>query len=333
MHRKTEEPVVTDVVNTPQQSMSSERPSAPFYQLEFTRITDGGRAWIQIEQVDDEAFEVKTEQGPHTDVITNDFRVNTASVVSLRDRLAQIGVFGWDDVYGDAPLVPNLTWNLTIVFQKGVFTQSSRGGSDVPVGFDDLVDLLEQAGMPKPSRGTRPESAPSAGFSFPIDMTQLFGGGSPMGFGFPMGGAPSNGNGTAGANSSSTSGASGDIDENDIPKSPSDIKGDAASESDGTKDGANDASAQTGGSQNPYASGQGPMFGFGNMQGMPMLNDQMIHQMESAIQQLREHPEMFQNEMRREFNMLGPDQQEQMLDFLSQMGMGDRGWWENFLRG
>lgn len=279
----------------PIEDASPQKSQVPFYSLDFTQITDDGRAWISITYITNEMFEVKTEQGPHSDAITNEFRVNTASVASLRDNLAQIGVFGWNDTYDDAPLVPNLTWNLTIVFKKDVFSQTSRGGSDVPRGFDKLIHLLRQAGMPKPSNGLKPQARPQPGFAFPIDMSSMFGGGMP-----PSSGVNPVSFGTDGAGSQSSSGNS--------------------SQGNGESRGQNGA--------NPHMP-----FDFSSMGSSPMFNEEMIHQMEAALQQMREHPEMFQNEMRREFNMLTPDQQEQMLSFLSQTGIGDRTWWENFLRG
>jgi|GEM_PF-6823061 len=286
---------MADLEEKPTEKKSpAQKSSAPFYRMEFTQITDSGRAWIQIAQIDDEAYEVKTEQGPHNDAISNEFRVNTASVVSLRNKMAEIGVFGWEEEYKDAPLVPNLSWALTIVFQKDVFTQTSRGGSDVPLGFDKFIHLLEQAGMPKPSKGTRPEANPAAGpagFVFPFDISAL-GGNMPFN---PMGGNPGGSNPTENANNPSTT----DNQDN---------------------------SGET-------SNNSGVPFDFGAAMNSPIFNEEIIHQIEAALQQMRDHPEMFQSEMRREFNMLTPDQQEQMLGFLSQTGIGDRQWWENFLCG
>ena len=59
----------------------------------------------------------------------------------------------------------------------------------------------------------------------------------------------------------------------------------------------------------------------------------MIAAMQETMNELQNHPERFQQQMKEEFRQLPPEQQNQMLDMLASTGFATREWWENFLRG
>ena len=60
------------------------------------------------------------------------------------------GVFAWDESYPDSPGAPARRWTLSTVYKKDVFSVSSKGGSDVPVGFEILLEELYKLDFPRP---------------------------------------------------------------------------------------------------------------------------------------------------------------------------------------
>ena len=152
---------------------------APFQNLIFNlneRVN--GRVLFTMKQVDDDAYEMHVEKGPASQ-LTADFTrtVPRKTAEGLRDALAEAGVFGWDEEYGDEKAPGSRRWTLKIVFQEGVYVQESRGGSDVPEGFDGLLEALYRLDVPRPGADDAPLSA-SAGMASADapDIASLFAG-------------------------------------------------------------------------------------------------------------------------------------------------------------
>lgn len=131
---------------------------APFQNLVFT-LNDraNGRVLFQMTQLDEANFELHVEKGPAGQLSTNFTRtVPLKTAEALRDALAELGVFGWDEEYPDTLVPGSKQWRLKIVFQEGVFTQESAGGSNVPEGFDGLLEELYQLDLPRPGADDAP---------------------------------------------------------------------------------------------------------------------------------------------------------------------------------
>ena len=154
---------------------------APFQKLIFS-LTDrvNGRVLFRMEQQDDDTYEMHVEKGPATQLISDFTRiVPRKTAENLRDGLAELGVFGWDEVYADDLAPGSKQWRLKIVFQEGVYTQECAGGSSVPEGFGDLLELLYQLDLPRPGADDAPgiTAAPSLlGMSGLPDMSAFFAG-------------------------------------------------------------------------------------------------------------------------------------------------------------
>ena len=131
---------------------------APFEKLIFS-LNDrvNGRVLFRMEQSGEDSYEVHVEKGPATQLTTDFTRtLPRKTAENLRDALAALGVFGWDETYGDELAPGSKQWRLKIVFQEGVFTQESSGGSTVPEGFDGLLEELYQLDLPRPGADDAP---------------------------------------------------------------------------------------------------------------------------------------------------------------------------------
>lgn len=220
---------------------------APFQKLIFT-LTDraNGRVLFQMTQRSEDEFDLHVEKGPTTQLVADFTRtVPLKTAENLRDALASLGVFGWDEEYADDVAPGSKRWSLKIVFQEGVYTQECSGGSNTPEGFDGLLEEFYQLDLPRPGADDAPGiTAKPAAFTGMPDMSSLFAGA-------PEGGP------------------------------------DAA----------------------------------------------MIAEMQQAMAELQANPALFQQQIKEEFKMLPPEQQENMLDMLASTGFATREWWEQFLRG
>lgn len=96
---------------------------------------------------------VKRDQAAHA-IVAADFErtISAAKAVELRDALQAAGVFGWDESYGDAKDPGAFSWHMAIDFKTGVFTLETAGGSDVPSGFDEVLEALYRLDLPRPTQ-------------------------------------------------------------------------------------------------------------------------------------------------------------------------------------
>ena len=151
---------------------------APFQKLIFT-LNDrvNGRILFRMEQTDDGSYEMHVEKGPSTQLVTDFTRtVPLKTAEALRDALAGLGVFGWDEEYPDDLAPGTKQWRLKIVFQEGVYTQESAGGSNVPEGFDGLLEELYQLDVPRPGADDAPGITAKPAMPGLPDMSAFFAG-------------------------------------------------------------------------------------------------------------------------------------------------------------
>lgn len=139
----------------------------PFHSFSFTLIDDRQpRCALRMRVSDADLYELHIEKGSAANPSMQFTRtVPTETAVRLRDALQEIGVFGWDESYGDDPSRIVRRWTVSTVFKEGVFTVVSRGGSAVPAGFDQLLDELYRLDFPRPNNpqsGGAPKGAGSA---------------------------------------------------------------------------------------------------------------------------------------------------------------------------
>lgn len=135
-----------------------------------------------------ESGPTKREQAAHA-LIAADFTrtVPFERAVELRDAIQAAGVYGWEETYGDEASFHGFAWKLAVDFKKDVFAIQCEGGSDLPEGFDQVLEALYRLDLPRPTAAVvrenpaafvgavevanDPEEAPTD----LSDMSQLFG--------------------------------------------------------------------------------------------------------------------------------------------------------------
>ena len=129
-----------------------EEASYPFHSLSFTLIEGTKpRALFRMKRKENGMYELHVERGSAANPSSQFTReVPVATAQGLKDALQEIGVFAWDESYPDSPGAPARRWTLSTVFKKDVFSVSSKGGSDVPVGFEILLEELYKLDFPRP---------------------------------------------------------------------------------------------------------------------------------------------------------------------------------------
>lgn len=134
----------------------------PFHSFTFTLIADKRpRAALRMRVAGEGMYELHVERGSAsnpTSQFTREVPVEVAQ--RLKDELREIGVFGWDEAYGDATAPGSRRWTVSTVFKEGVFSVSSKGGSDVPSGFNEMLEELYRLDFPRPAE-SRAETAPA----------------------------------------------------------------------------------------------------------------------------------------------------------------------------
>lgn len=129
-----------------------EEKALPFHSFNFTLIADRKpRAALRLRAVEDGMYELHVERGSASNPTSQFTRqVPTEVAQRLKDVLQDIGVFGWDESYGDAKEPGSRRWTVNTVFKEGVFSMSSKGGSDAPAGFDAMLEELYRLDFPRP---------------------------------------------------------------------------------------------------------------------------------------------------------------------------------------
>lgn len=124
----------------------------PFHSFTFTLIADRKpRAAFRMTAREGGMFELHVERGSASNPTSQFTREVPLEVAQrLKDALQELGVFGWDESYGDAKAPGSQRWSVNTVFKEGVFSVASKGGSDVPAGFDGLLEELYRLDFPRP---------------------------------------------------------------------------------------------------------------------------------------------------------------------------------------
>lgn len=127
----------------------------PFHSFTFTLIADRRpRTAFRMMARDNGLYELHVEKGSAsnpTSQFTRDVPVDVAQ--RLKDALQDIGVFGWDESYGDTAAPGSRRWSVTTVFKEDVFSVASKGGSDAPASFDAMLEELYRLDFPRPEGG------------------------------------------------------------------------------------------------------------------------------------------------------------------------------------
>lgn len=140
--------------------------SAPFERFSFTLVANRRpRAHIRLAINDDGTYELHVEKGSASHPTSQFTRVVPRSTADrLNDGLQIIGVPSWEESYGDTTAPGSMRWNLNIVYKTDVFSQASKGGSDTPEGFSDLLEELYHLDFPRPDDASSSASHMSGAF-------------------------------------------------------------------------------------------------------------------------------------------------------------------------
>lgn len=124
----------------------------PFHSFAFTLVENRRpRASLRLSAAEG-GYELHVQKGSAANPssqFTRQVPVETAE--RLREALQEIGVFGWEEQYGDATAPGSRRWTMSAVLREGVFSVESKGGSDVPPGFDALLEELYRLDFPRPA--------------------------------------------------------------------------------------------------------------------------------------------------------------------------------------
>lgn len=121
----------------------------------------------------DELFTLEVKKGSATNPLSEITRqVPVAQAESLRDALQSLGVFGWEEAYGDTLAPGSRRWSLSIVFEEGVFSLEAKGGSDVPAHFAEVLEELYRLDFPRPA-APRAEASTGVGEAIGTTMGAL----------------------------------------------------------------------------------------------------------------------------------------------------------------
>ena len=124
----------------------------PFHSFTFTLLENRQpRRLLRMTMKGGGAYELHVQKGSAANPISEFTRTVPVEVAErLCDALQAIGAFGWDESYGDVTAPGSRRWTMSVVFQEGVFSLESKGGSDVPMGFADLLEELYRLDFPRP---------------------------------------------------------------------------------------------------------------------------------------------------------------------------------------
>ena len=130
----------------------------PFASFSFTLVEDRRpRAALRLSAGEQGMYELHVEKGSASNPISQFTRLVPNEVAQrLKDSLQAIGVFSWSESYGDTTAPGQRRWSVTTVFKEGVFSVASRGGSDTPPGFDQMLEELYRLDFPRPNAPKTP---------------------------------------------------------------------------------------------------------------------------------------------------------------------------------
>ena len=330
----------------------------PFHSFSFTLVADRRpRAALRMAARDGGMYELHVENGPASSPSSQFTREVPLDVAErLRDALQAAGAFGWEESYGDATAPGSRRWSMTTVLKEGVFTVSSKGGSDAPAGFDAVLEELYRLDFPRPDATVRSGAGATANLATGLGTGPGQGAGLGAGFGIGQGaglGTPGQGSGMGagiglGAGLSAGQGAGLGTVLNSLGSlglgsfgglSAGDLGAYGAVGKSGLGGlGANNAMGRegVGGPGNPGsldslgAMGKG---GFGGLDFSELRDAFASGEMADMLADFQRDPQAMQQRMKEAFSHMTPDEQNRLLDTLAATGTASRAWWERFLRG
>lgn len=292
----------------------------PFYSFTFWILRNNQpRMQFRLKAAEDEMFDLSIQQGPASKPTQQTKRqVPRTTAEQVRDTLQMIGALGWEESYGDESAPGSMRWSMTVVFQQDVFTLESKGGSDTPARFDELLEQLYTLDFPRP-KGQGGVQRQGAG------QGQGASGAPSQGVPFDIGSATSAALGATGMTSFGSLSA-GDLG--------------AYAATQGKQGNFSYLQRLLGASalQGLDSAGTSPLDAFSKLEGFEGLGDLDFGQIDpveaqSFMLEFQRNPQAMQGRLKQEFKQLPPDQQEQMLDALTSLGFASRAWWEQFFRG
>ena len=131
------------------------RRNPPFQSISFTLVQDRlGRKLFRMKRVGEE-YELHVEKGSSSNPSTQFTRmVPQETAQRFKDALDALGVFSWEEKYGDTSAPGSMRWSLNTVFKEDVFSVASKGGSDAPRAFDAFLEELYKLDFPRPEKAT-----------------------------------------------------------------------------------------------------------------------------------------------------------------------------------
>ena len=147
----------------------------PFHSFTFTLIADRKpRAAFRMTAKDDGMYELHVERGSASNPTSQFTRALPLDVAQrFKDTLQELGVFGWEESYGDTTAPGSRRWTLNTVFKEGVFSVSSKGGSDAPAEFDALLEELYRLDFPRPDQSKAHADTPRSGIGLGTALNSI----------------------------------------------------------------------------------------------------------------------------------------------------------------
>ncbi len=131
--------------------MTEEKP-LPFHSFSFTLIADKRpRTAFRMKAQESGMYELHVEKGSASNPTSQFTREVPLDVAQrFKDALQELGVFSWEESYGDTTAPGSRRWTINTVFKEDVFAVSSKGGSDAPAAFNALLEELYRLDFPRP---------------------------------------------------------------------------------------------------------------------------------------------------------------------------------------
>lgn len=152
----------------------TDQKDAPFYSLVFMQFQEPqGRSVFRIKQSDQGMYTLSVESGSAANGTHFSREIPESFAQTLKDELGQAGVFAWEESYGGDP---SFSWSLKIVFKQDVFSIASQGKSELPAGFNDMLEAFYKMDFPRPSsqdESRARRSDISSAFGDPKDLISI----------------------------------------------------------------------------------------------------------------------------------------------------------------
>lgn len=289
----------------------AENGKLPFHSFSFWIVrSNQPRTQLRLEAVQGEPlYGLSVQSGPTSNpTLRFSRRVTPDHGERLRDALQRIGAFSWEESYGDQRAPGTMKWSMAVVFQEGVFSIESKGGSDVPPRFEELLEELYRLDFPRPNGSKGQEVAQAAAQEAPREASLPDGLGGAMGVDGDM---------LRTALGSMGGLSAGDLGAYNAVKG---AKGDFSYLERLFNQGGRQGLDGTAGAS-PFAD----LEGFD-----PSAIDPA--DVQEFFSEFQRNPKGLQARLKEEYRSLSPQQQGRMLDALASLGYASRAWWERFFR-